>query len=99
MAMTVMPREVVLRSTDATWTAADWEQLPDDGRRYEIIEGVLYASTAPSPAHQFIVLEVVAALREQFVAPGHGLVLTAPAAGAGECRVRNPAGGRCVPEQ
>jgi Uma2 family endonuclease len=78
MATTVMPREAVLRSTDATWTAADWERLPDDGRRYEIIAGVLYASTAQSPAHQLIVLDIVAVLREQFAAPGRGLVLTAP---------------------
>lgn len=78
MATTVLPREAVLRSTDATWTSADWEQLPDDGHRYEIIGGVLYMSTAPSPAHQLIVLDIVAVLREQFAVPGHGLVLTAP---------------------
>jgi Uma2 family endonuclease len=37
------------------WTAADWEALPDagDGHRYEIIDGVLYMSTAPSYFHQY----------------------------------------------
>lgn len=78
MAMTVLPREALLRSTDATWTAADWEQLPDDGQRYEIIDGVLYMSTAPSPAHQLIVLEIVAALREQVGVPGIAIILTVP---------------------
>ena len=78
MAMTVLPRDALLRSTDANWTAADWEQLPDDGQRYEIIEGVLYVSTAPSPAHQLILMEIVASLREQVVIPGIGIVLTAP---------------------
>ena len=78
MAISMLPRDVVLRSTDATWTAADWEQLPDDGRRYEIIAGVLYVSTAPSPAHQLILLEIVATLREQVVVPAIGIVLTAP---------------------
>ena len=34
--------------TQGSWTYADWEQLPDDGNRYEIIEGVLYVTTAPS---------------------------------------------------
>jgi hypothetical protein len=24
------------------WTYADWEDLPDDGNRYEIIDGVVY---------------------------------------------------------
>ncbi len=37
------------------WTHADWEQLPDDGNRYEIIEGVLYMTTAPSFFHQWII--------------------------------------------
>lgn|SRR5574341_1604042 len=40
------------------WTYADWESLPDDGNRYEIIEGVLYMSTAPSSFHQWSVLRL-----------------------------------------
>ena len=78
MAVTMLPREVVLRSTDATWTAADWEQLPDDGQRYEIIDGVLYVSTAPSPGHQLIVQETYTMLREQLVVPGIGFIFLAP---------------------
>jgi Uma2 family endonuclease len=37
------------------WTYADWQQLPDDGNRYEIIDGVLYMTTAPRSFHQWIV--------------------------------------------
>jgi Uma2 family endonuclease len=37
------------------WTYADWETLPGDGNRYEIIDGVLYMTTAPSTFHQWIV--------------------------------------------
>jgi Uma2 family endonuclease len=37
------------------WTAADWENLPDNGNRYEIIEGHLYMTTAPSSFHQWII--------------------------------------------
>jgi Uma2 family endonuclease len=37
------------------WTYADWKALPDDGKRYEVIEGVLYMTTAPSNFHQWIV--------------------------------------------
>ncbi len=37
------------------WTYADWERLPDDDNRYEIIDGVLYMSTSPSLYHQWIV--------------------------------------------
>jgi Putative restriction endonuclease len=33
------------------WTHADWEALPDhDAVRYEVIDGVLYMTTAPSNA-------------------------------------------------
>lgn len=78
MAMTVMPRETVLRSLDETWTAEAWEELPDDGQRYEIIAGALYVSTAPSPAHQSKVQEIYAVLREQIVLPSLGFVYLAP---------------------
>jgi Uma2 family endonuclease len=37
------------------WTYADWETLPDDGNRYEVIDGVLFMSTAPSSFHQWII--------------------------------------------
>ncbi len=78
MTLTTLPRDVTLRSTDATWTAADWERLPDDGNRYEIIDGVLYMSTAPSAFHQWVLQEIYAALREQLVLPGVGFVFLAP---------------------
>ena len=29
------------------WTVADLEGLPDDGNRYEIIDGELHVTTAP----------------------------------------------------
>jgi len=50
---------VVAGPPQGRWTHADWETLPDDGRRYEIIDGVLYMSTAPSLFHQWIVLALV----------------------------------------
>jgi Uma2 family endonuclease len=37
------------------WTYADWETLLDDGNRYEVIDGVLYMSSAPSYFHQWII--------------------------------------------
>jgi Uma2 family endonuclease len=41
------------------WTYADWEELPDDGNRYEIIDGVLYMTTVPSSFHQWIIKQLV----------------------------------------
>jgi Uma2 family endonuclease len=37
------------------WTPEDFEHLPEDDNRYELIDGVLYMSTAPSSFHQWIV--------------------------------------------
>lgn len=45
--------------TQGNWTYADWERLPDDGNRYEIIEGALYVTTAPSFFHQWIISRII----------------------------------------
>ena len=39
---------------DKEWTLADYEALPDDGNRYEVIHGELYMSPPPSPFHQTV---------------------------------------------
>src|SRR6478672_1540958 len=55
MAVSTMLPELVLRSPEADWDRARWETLPDDGNRYEVIDGVLYMTTAPSNFHQWII--------------------------------------------
>ena len=40
------------------WTVAMLEALPDDGNRYEIIDGDLFVTPAPSYAHQRIALQL-----------------------------------------
>ncbi len=58
MATFVIPTEtapVVHGPPQGRWTFADWEALPDDGNRYEVIDGVLYMTTAPHSFHQWIV--------------------------------------------
>jgi Uma2 family endonuclease len=40
------------------WTRADLERLPDDGNRYEIIDGALLVTPAPLPAHERIIEEL-----------------------------------------
>ena len=56
-AMTVMPRDAV------EWTVDDLDQLPDDGLRYELLDGMLLVSPAPTRRHQRAVLELGAQLR------------------------------------
>jgi Uma2 family endonuclease len=60
------------------WTYDDFLRLPDDGNRYEIIDGVLYMVNAPDPEHQFAVDEIFAELRNFVKANQLGAVYTAP---------------------
>lgn len=50
---------IVAGPPQGQWTLASWETLPDDGNRYEVIEGVLYMTTAPSNFHQWIITSLV----------------------------------------
>ena len=36
------------------WTSRDLESLPDDGKRYEIVDGELYVSKQPDWQHQLV---------------------------------------------
>ena len=60
------------------WRYADYLRLPDDGKRYEIIEGVLYVANAPSIEHQFTVSEILFQLKLFVRDKALGQVYTAP---------------------
>jgi len=60
------------------WRYADYLRLPDDGRRYEIIEGVLYVANAPGFDHQFTVTEIIYFFKSFVREHQLGVVLTAP---------------------
>lgn len=60
------------------WTYADYLRLPEDDKRYEIIEGVLYVANAPTPEHQFTVTELLFHLRQHVSTHNLGIVLPAP---------------------
>jgi Uma2 family endonuclease len=60
-----------------TWTYEDLFSLPDDGRRYEIIEGELYEMPAPNWDHAVTVMNLILLLAPVVQALG-GRVLTAP---------------------
>jgi Uma2 family endonuclease len=60
------------------WAYADWERLPEDGNRYEIIDGVLYMSTAPSFFHQWIILQFVRQIGTPALEQGLAVPIFAP---------------------
>jgi Uma2 family endonuclease len=60
------------------WTFADWESLPADENRYEIIDGVLYMTTAPHSFHQWITLSLAQYVGIPAKTQGLGYAFTAP---------------------
>ena len=57
-------------------TQRDLESLPDDGHRYELLDGVLLVSPSPTPLHQIAVANVLHALERD--RPSDLRVLIAP---------------------
>ncbi len=54
------------------YTYDDYCELPDDGNRYEVIDGVLYMAPAPHPRHQRILFNLTV-LFTPFVTGGNAL--------------------------
>jgi Uncharacterized protein conserved in cyanobacteria len=57
---------------------ADYERLPDDGQRYELIDGDLHMAPAPNPEHQTASGLIFYHLMQCVQLAGHGRVFTAP---------------------
>jgi Uma2 family endonuclease len=58
-------------------TYRDYEALPDDGRRYEIHDGELCVTPAPTPQHQMISIQLIEALLPH-ARSNNGVLLYAP---------------------
>jgi Uma2 family endonuclease len=80
---------MVVMTTAEAWPAAgdlftvdDLDLMPDDGRRYELIDGVLVVSPAPRVQHQLVLAELIVQLHEAcppglLVVPGPGVRMSA----------------------
>ncbi len=62
-------------------TNADVESMPDDGNRYELIDGELYVSAAPSVLHQIVLMNIAGSFLDYLgehpigrVLPGVGVI-------------------------
>ncbi len=62
--MAVSPSAALIDDADGSWqgvrmTAEEFFRLPDDGRRYELVEGVVLMSPSPTPRHQAVAREIL----------------------------------------
>ncbi len=74
----MVPANWVPGPPQGQWTYADYAALPDDGKRYEVVKGVLYMSPAPNIGHQGISGEIFGYLRQFVQMAGRGRVFAAP---------------------
>lgn len=62
----------------AALTYADYATLPDDGKRYEILDGELFVTPSPTPEHQIVLGNLVSVLRDYVRRHGLGRILFGP---------------------
>ncbi|WP_051162611.1 Uma2 family endonuclease [Nocardia transvalensis] len=68
--MPVPDRSSALLPAGDRWTAADLDNLPDNGIRYEVLNGQLIVNAAPKPRHQEVLTWLLIALTSA-MPPGH----------------------------
>lgn len=74
----VTPADWVPGPRQGFWTYETYAALPDDGHRYEVVQGVLMMSPAPEPAHQGVIGLIYRHLSECIFSTRQGLVFTGP---------------------
>ena len=62
----------------APFTATEYREMPDDGRRYQIVEGELFMAPAPNTFHQTVQANLICMLRPFVLKQAIGTVLGAP---------------------
>jgi Uma2 family endonuclease len=64
-----------MATTTRWWTAADLEELPNDGCRYEVLEGELFVTPAPAFGHNLVASRLARLLGDYCEAHGIGAAL------------------------
>jgi Uma2 family endonuclease len=83
--MTTIDRETVVAPANfvpgpkqGDWTYKEYAALPDDGRRYEIMDGVLLTIPSPGPGHQSVDMALSFYLCQHVNMAGLGEAFSAP---------------------
>jgi Uma2 family endonuclease len=75
--------------TQTEWTVEMLDALPDDGQRYEIIDGELFVTPAPLEVHQLVVGHLHWLLKDYLRGSPVGRVIVSPADVRRDNRTRN----------
>src|SRR5450755_1602368 len=76
--MNITPADWVPGPGQGNWTYNLYAALPEDGKRYEVVDGVLYMSPSPSYAHQDAIFWLSSYLGPRIRMAGLGRVCLAP---------------------
>jgi Uma2 family endonuclease len=74
----VAPADDVPGPPQGQWTYEAYAAIPDDGKRYEIIDGVLYMTPSPNTGHQNSTSWILVYLKLHVESRGLGKVFVAP---------------------
>lgn len=72
------PARDVAGPDQGSWTYEAYAALPEDGRRYEVVQGVLYVTPSPAERHQSSSGWFFVHLHQHVQAQGRGRVYAAP---------------------
>jgi Uma2 family endonuclease len=73
-----LPADHIHGPKQGYWTYDEYAALPDDGKRYEIMNGVLIMTPAPEPDHQSAIARLTYYLLQAIEFKGLGRVLPSP---------------------
>lgn len=65
------PVPAMPRPAGRPFTVDDLERMPDDGMRYELLDGELYVSAAPSKRHQRLLKRLLRLIDDHIAQPAH----------------------------
>lgn len=67
---------MLMAPSTRAWTLAELDRLPEDSNKYELVDGELFVTPAPSPAHEQLVAVLLAILVPYVQAEKLGRVYT-----------------------
>ncbi len=74
----ILPANQVHGPKQGKWTYVDYAALPNNGLRYEVMDGVLLMAPSPNSAHQSVIMRLAAFFFQYVDSAGIGRAFVAP---------------------